>query len=43
MAGRTLRPCDDPKGILIAIDPHIDNMQDIAAAFALLPKPLATA
>ena len=43
MARRTLRPRDNPKGILIAIDAHIDNMQDIAAALALLPKALTAA
>jgi hypothetical protein len=37
MAGRTLGTGDYPYGVLIAIDAHFDNMQDIAAAFTLLP------
>jgi len=41
MAGRTLRPRDNPKGILITVDAYFDYMQDIATAFTLLPKPLA--
>jgi hypothetical protein len=43
VARRTFRPGDYPDCILIAVDAHINDMQDISAAFALLPKPLATA
>jgi hypothetical protein len=37
MAGWTLGARNYPYGVLIAIDAHFDNMQDIAAAFTLLP------
>jgi hypothetical protein len=43
MAGRALWLRDNPNGILITVNAHIDNVQDIAAAFTLLPKPLTAA
>ena len=43
MTGRSVGPRNDPDRILIAIDAHFDDMQEIAAAFAFLPEPLPAA
>ena len=40
MAGRTIGPRNNPNRVLIAIDPHLEYVQKMPAALALLPKPL---
>ena len=38
VAGRACGPGDNPERVLVAIDSHVDDAQDIAGRLPLLPK-----